>query len=47
VNLTRFNQWKKLARMTDHARALTSFEAFGNAGMMMPARAMSCCRMCA
>jgi len=31
--------------MSDNARPLTSFEAFGNAGMMMPRRAM-CCRMC-
>ena len=27
---------KKLARMTDHSRTLTSLEAPGNAGMMMP-----------
>jgi hypothetical protein len=32
--------------MYDNARTLTSFEALGNAGMMMAGRAM-CCRMCA
>ena len=38
---------KKLACMTDHSRTLTSLEAPGNAGMMMPVRAVACCRMCA
>ena len=38
---------KKLARMTDHSRTLTSFEAPGDAGMMMPVREVMCCRMCA
>jgi len=33
--------------MTDNARTLTSFEALGNAGMMMAGRdAVMCCRMC-
>ncbi len=35
-----------LARMTDTTRTLTSFEAIGHAGMMMPGRARMCCRMC-
>ncbi len=38
---------KRLAAMTDHSRTLTSLEAPGNAGMMMPVRAVACCRMCA
>jgi len=33
--------------MTIHAHALTSSEAFGTAGMMMPATAVMRCRMCA
>jgi hypothetical protein len=33
--------------MTAFTHAQTSFEAFGDAGMMMPARAVMCCRMCA
>jgi len=33
--------------MTDHSRTLTSLEALGNAGMMLPVRAVACCRMCA
>jgi hypothetical protein len=33
--------------MTVNAHALTSHEDFGVAGMMMPRRAVSCCRMCA
>jgi hypothetical protein len=31
--------------MSDNSRIPTSFEALGNAGMMMAGRAM-CCRMC-
>ena len=33
--------------MTPNAHALTSLEAPGIAGMMMPRRAVLCCRMCA
>jgi hypothetical protein len=33
--------------MTDRTHALTALEAKGNAGMMMPAAAVMCCRMCA
>jgi hypothetical protein len=36
-----------LAPMTVRVRALTSFEARGTAGMMMPVRSVMCCRMCA
>jgi len=32
--------------MTDNAHALTSFEAPGNAGMMMAGSVVMCCRMC-
>jgi len=33
--------------MTVFVRPTTSFEALGNAGMMMPVRSVMCCRMCA
>ncbi|MHC2185844.1 hypothetical protein ACVLV4_001487 [Rathayibacter agropyri] len=33
--------------MTDTLHALTSLEAFGNAGMMMADGFVMCCRMCA
>ena len=32
--------------MTDTARTLTAPEALRTTGMMMPARAPMCCRMC-
>jgi len=33
--------------MTDNSRTLTSFEALGDAGMMMAGRdSVMCCRMC-
>ncbi len=36
-----------LTCMTGNSRTLTSFEALGHAGMMMPGRAaVMCCRMC-
>ncbi|MBA8815287.1 hypothetical protein FHX48_000339 [Microbacterium halimionae] len=32
--------------MTDFARSLSALEANGTTGMMMPVRAVMCCRMC-
>jgi hypothetical protein len=36
-----------MSRMTAHTPTLIAASALGNAGMMLPAGSVTCCRMCA